>query len=234
MKFSNSKKILLLTIAWALMLIGYDRLFNKHLFAPTVEAVKQFTNPQIRLWVNHLCCSGCADSALQAFKTIPWFGKPQVLEKEKLLTQDQANQTQGRSSYGKGLVLNVLDVSKVDFVTLFDALRKSGLIVGEAEFGGIPHYSLKIDVGRHLCCRLCTKALEEAMAPRQDPKFGSTLQWLESARVSQASKSVTAFVRIGHSADIGELMRTLDRAGFPPVAIRILVEKKEDLIFPPS
>jgi hypothetical protein len=160
--------------------------------------------------------------APQTFKAIPWFGKPKSWKRQP--TQ-ASNQTHGRSSYGMGLVMNVLDVSKVDFVTH----SASGLIVGEAEFGGIPHYSLKIDIGRHLCCRLCTKALEEAMVPRQDPKFGSTLQWLESAQVSQVSKSVTAFVRIGHSADIGELMRTLDQAGFPP--LRPNSVEKEDLVY---
>lgn len=223
MKFSNAKQIVAMMLVWGLTLSVYDRLFNKHLFAPKADAITTFTKPQVRMWVNHLCCSGCFANVNEAIKTLPWLGRPSVVKEEKLLSKKEANSTEPRSSYGGGVIVDLQDVSKADFVAMNDALRKQGMGPGEIEFGGIPHFALKIEVSRHLCCHSCVQAVQEAMTPKQDPKFISTLQWLDSARVDQVAKTITAYVKVGYAADVGELMRALDQAGFPPSSIRIAV-----------
>lgn len=227
MGMSRTQQVVALMLVWAAVLIGYDRMFNKHLFAPPASAVKSM-KPQIHMYINHLCCSGCQDVAFSALKTLPWLGEPSLVNKEKLPTREEAGsaskeQHGSQSSNGGEVVVDINNVPLVDFVALNEALRKVSLVAGEMEVGGLPHFSLRADID-HMCCKMCVTAAQEGMAPKKDPKFGSTLQWLDSANVSQVGKSITAFVRFGKNADVAEFFRVLDQTGFAPKSVRMVVE----------
>ena len=105
-------------------------------------------------------------------------------------------------------------------------LRNVGVVPAEVEFGGIPHFALIAKVSQLMGCLPCVQAAREAMAPKKDPKMGSTFKWLDSARVAEEEQAITAYVRYGYGADVGELIRTLDQAGFSPSSIRIMVGEK--------
>jgi len=209
-------------IIWASVLMLYDFAFNTHL-RPHVPSGK-YSQPQIRLWVNMMCCSGCFSDVDGAFKSLPWAAKPKVVQQEKLLTQEEANRARARSSYGSGIRVEVLDnkVELVDFVQLVQALRSHGMVPGEIELGGLPHFSLKAEVG-HMCCSLCQNGAKDEVVPKALANAVTTLPWMDSMGVSREGKSITAHVRFGYAADVAEFMRTLDKAGFAATSIRVLV-----------
>lgn len=220
LKTTRTQQMLVMTVVWGLALIAYDLMFNKHLRKPSAEAVKA-QRPQLRMRINHLCCSGCQDVAFQALKTLPWLGEPAVVDREKLIEQAEAAEAAPPSSYSGTVVVDIKEVNQVDFVALYAALQKASLVAGELEVGGLAHYSLRASVD-HLCCKLCVTAAQEAMEPKQDPKFGATLQWMDSANVSQTNKTITAFARFGKTADVAEFFRVLDQAGFAPQSMRLV------------
>ena len=213
MRYSNAKEIVVMALVWALALIAYDQLFSKHLFAPTAADVVKLTHPQVAMWMSHVGCSRGLDEVLQAIKTLPWLGEPQVME-------------DASKPCGRGLSVNVGDVEKADFMELRNTLRGVGVLPAEIEFGGIPHFALRAKVSQLLGCLPCVQAAQEAVSPKKDPKMGSTFKWLDSAKVGEEEQTITAYVRYGYGADIGELIRTLDQAGFPPSSIHIVVGEK--------
>jgi hypothetical protein len=213
MRFSNAKEIVAMTLVWALVLIVYDQLFSKHLFAPTPAEVAKFTQPQITMWMSHVGCSGGLENVLQAIKTLPWLGEPQVVE-------------DASKPCGRGLIVNVSDMAQADFMELRHTLRNVGVVPAEVEFGGIPHFALIAEVSQLMNCPPCVQAAREAMSPKKDPKMGSTFKWVDSARVGEKEPTITAYVRYGYVADVRELIWTLDQAGFPPSSIRIMVGEK--------
>ena len=213
MRFSNAKEIVAMALVWALALIGYDQLFSKHLFAPAPAALAKFTQPQVRIWMSHVGCSGGLEAVLQAVKTLPWLGEPEVME-------------DASKPCGRGLIVTVRDVEKADFMELHNTLHNVGVVPAEIEFGGIPHFALIAKVSQLVGCLPCVQAAQEAISPKKDPKMGSTFKWLDSAKVGEEEQTITAYVRYGYGADVGELRRTLDQAGFPPSSIRIMVGEK--------
>ena len=213
MRFSNAKQIIVMALVWAFALIVYDEVFNKHLFAPTPAAVAKFTSPQVAMWMSHVGCSGGLEAVLQAISTRPWLGEPRVVEDV------------GKPC-GRGLLVSVVDVAQADFMELGNTLRHVGVVPAEIEFGGIPHFALIAQVSQLTGCLPCKQAALEAVSPKKDPKMGSTFKWLDSAKVGEAEQTITAYVRYGYGADVGELVRTLDQAGFPPSSIRIMVGEK--------
>jgi hypothetical protein len=213
MRFSNAKEIVAMTLVWALVLIVYDQLFSKHLFAPTAADVAKFTQPQVTMWMNHVGCSGGLEDVLQAITTLAWLGEPEVVE-------------DASKPCGRGLRVNVGDVAKADFVELRNTLRSVGVVPAEVAFGGVPHFALSAKVSQLMNCPPCVQAAREAMSPKKDPKMGSTFMWLDSARVSEEEQTITAYVRYGYGADIRELIWTLDQAGLPPSSIRIMIGEK--------
>jgi len=214
MKYSNAGQIIAMTIIWAVALVVYDRVFSKHLFMPTAEVVAKFTEPQIRIWVNHVACNGRSDELLQALKTLPWLSDFQVMA--------ESSAPSGLAC-GKGVTMNVRDVAKVDFVELSNTLRKVGMIAAELEFGGIPHFGLRAEVSPQIRCEPCMQVARNAVSPTLDPKVGTTFKWLDSAQVNEKEQTVTAYARFGASAHAEELMRALEGAGFPLLSVRIAV-----------
>jgi hypothetical protein len=213
MRFSNAKEIIAMALVWALVLIVYDRLFSKHLFAPTAADVAKFTQPQVTMWMSHVGCSRGFAEVLQAIKTLPWLGEPEVVEDPM-------------KPCGRGVMVHVGDVAEADFMELRQTLNRVGVMPAELEFGGIPHFALRAKVSQLMGCLPCVQAAREAMAPKKDPKMGSTFKWLDSVKVGEEEQAITAYVRYGYGADVGELIRTLDQAGFPPSSIRIVVGEK--------
>src|SRR5262245_6017975 len=161
MRCSNAKEIVAMTLAWALALIVYDRVLSKHLFAPTPADVVTFTRPQVTMWMSRVGCSGDFADVLQAIKTLPWLGEPEVVENAS-------------KPCGRGLIVNVGDVAKADFMELRITLRNVGVVPADMVFGGIPRFALRATVSQLLGCLPCVQAAQEAMLPKKDPKMGST------------------------------------------------------------
>lgn len=218
MRFSKPKQIVAMTLVWASALIAYDQLFSKHLFAPTPEVIAKFTKPQMSMWVDHVGCSGGFEHVLRAVETLPWLGQIEVV--------GEADRTQAPESCGIGVIVDVRDVATADFMGLVSALRKFGIAPAAIQFGGIPHFALEAEVSDLIRCPDCVQAARLAMTPKKDLKVGGTFRWLDSARVSAEERTVTAYARFGYVADVGEMMRALEQAGFPPVAIRIEVGER--------
>jgi hypothetical protein len=213
MRYSSAKEIIAMALAWAFVLIVYDQLFSKHLIAPTAADMAKFTHPQVTMWMSHVGCSRSLDDVLQTVKTLPWLGEPTV-------TEDAGKPC------GRGFTVNVSDVARADFMELHNALRSAGVMPAEIIFGGIPHFALRAQVSQLLGCLPCVQATHEAVSPKKDPKMGSTFKWLDSARVGEEEQTITAYARYGYGADVGELIQSLDQAGFPPSSIRIVVGEK--------
>lgn len=217
LRVSRPQQIIALTVAWALVLILTDVLFSKHLFAPSPEALTKFTRPEVRLWIDHVGCSGALEEVRQAMGGLGWVGTVEVVG------GDHAGPEPAPSPCGRGFLLTVTDVAQADFVTLTGALRRLGAVPGAIEFGGVPHFALKAEVTELVSCPECVVAARQAMIPERDPRLGGTLQWLDSARVSAEERSVTAYVRFGYVADVREMLQKLEQAGFAPRSLRIEV-----------
>ncbi len=209
-RYSNARQIIAMTVAWALILIVTDRVFSKHLLAPSPEALAEFTKPQVRMLIDHVGCRGTVEDVRQTIAGLTWVGKVEVTPPSP-------------SSCGRGFVLDVADVRQADFIELTRAIRKAGAVPGEIEFGGVPHFALRAEVSDLVGCPECALAARRAMTPKRDPRLGGTLKWLDSARVSAEERTITAYPRFGYVADVGEMLKTLEHAGFPLTSLRIEV-----------
>lgn len=214
-RYSNAAQIIAMTVAWALILIVSDRVFSKHLFAPSPVALAEFTKPQGRMLIEHVGCSGALEGVRQAMEGLRWVGNVQVVG------EGHAGTPPSPSSCRRGFILEVADVRQADFIELVRVLRKAGAVPGEIEFGGVPHFALRAEVSGLVGCPECAFAARQAMIPKRDPRLGGTLKWLDSARVSAEERTITAYVRFGYVADVGEMLNTLEQAGFPLTSLRI-------------
>jgi hypothetical protein len=213
------------------VLIVFDRTFNAHLFTPEGEASKEFVKPSVRILINHLCCSGCFSDTLAGLEKLGWLDNIRLV-KEGLPSKEEAESEQvSPSGYANQVTADVTDLTQVDFVELNRSLRERGMAAGLIEFGGVPHFKMKAEVD-HLCCKLCVTGLEEAFRPKKDPKYGSTLPWLDSVTVSLVGKSITIYPKQQTSVDAAEALQTMDRAGLPARNLTVDVERKEELNFP--
>lgn len=225
MRYSNAWQIIAMTIVWALMLVTYDRLFSKGLFAPTPEQVARLTTPEVWMRIDHVACSGGSEEVVRAIKTLPWLGEPEVKEEPKLLSAEENKKARLAVSCAIVVMADVHDVAQADFVEVTNALRKFGIFPAGLEFGGIPHFALEAEVSHHIRCPSCEQAAKNAMTPKKDPELGVTFKWLDSARVNQEAKTITAYVKYNHIAHIGVMIRALDQAGFPPLSMGVQVGK---------
>ena len=222
---ARTVQIVVLSIIWALVLISYDRLFSKRLFAPTREQVAALATPTTRVRIEHVACGGGAEEVKRAIKDIPWLVDPDFEMEPKRRGAGEAAGPARAALCGLTVFAKVKEAEKADFMALTEGLRRLGVSPAELEFGGIPHFALRAEVSLHIQCPSCEQAARNAMIPRIDPKTGGTFKWLDSVRVNREARTITAYVKYNHWAHVGEMARALGRAGFPPSSIRILIGK---------
>jgi len=136
----------------------------------------------------------------------------------------------------------VQDVPQADFMELSRVLRDIGIVPATMEFGGLPRFALQTQV-TDLSCASCEKAAIDALTPlpvsasyyfsttkHKDVEAGAafkftTFEWLDQKRLNQAEKTITTSVHPHGTARVQELIRALERGGFLPTSVRIVVDK---------
>jgi hypothetical protein len=228
MTFSNPKQIVVLVLIWTAALFAVDRIKNpdRAFFgSERTAAGANITRPQLRLWMNHLCCTGCLTDLEAALGKLAWLGKPMLAAERDLLTQGEAD---GESAvveeYRQRVDVDVLDVESVDFMDVIAALRESGFTAQHIEFGGVSHYRIEAEL-EHVCCNLCARGAREGMdelvtAARARGYFG----WLDSISVSKINKVITFYPRFNETVDVAEIVSGIDRLGFAPTSLTLRLE----------
>ena len=239
MRYSNALEIIIMTLLWAAVLIGYDRSFNQHFFQPNMAQVEALPTPQVDLWIPNVKCSGKVEGTLQALRTLSWLDNPDL----KHVPGTSGTITAAHEQYLEakscdvGVLANVRNVEQADFMAIYDVLRPLEVVPTTVEFGGIPHFALQAKVP-NLRCDACDQATMDALrrsavlalSPRKDPKLGETLKWLDSKQVDLNAQTITAFVRFNNGAHVNEMVWALTQAGFPPSSIQVTIEEaREDL-----
>lgn len=229
MRFSNTRQIVIMTISWAAALYAID--FWKHP-RPLRDLMQSggnraefahITKPQIVLWMNHMCCSGCLEDLELALKGLGWIGKVSVnLDKNESGALPDKDGASGLKSgqYGHRVDLEVTNVATIDFVALERAVRDMGLAPERIEFGGVSHYRIEAKL-KHVCCQACARAIDEGMQMASNLRAAGPFKWLDSAKVSKEHKSITVYPKYDSTVDVTEFLQALTHMGFAPEALRV-------------
>lgn len=230
MRYSNKVEVIAMILLWAAVLIWYDIAFNKHFFAPTTERVHQLSSPQVLMWIPHIgCAQGKADELQRTLQSLPWLKVPTIKQPSEMAAMDPAmamkpgSELATEAKCGLGVLAEVQDVAKADFIALRSVMARIGVVPTMLEFGGIPHFALKAKVA-NLACDSCMEAAMGAFIAQKDPRFGTTFKWLDSRRVNAKEHTITAFVRYNSVAHIEEMLRALEHAGFAPESLQIVLQ----------
>ena len=230
MTFASTKTLVLLTIVWAIALFGIDYTKNprpmSELLSLKHSGGENNLNgaPVVKLWMNHMCCTGCLADVTKALE-----GITSVKVKQTALTsQEQADMESTASpdkakNYGHEVELEILDLKTVDFMAIDRALRDAGLVAEQMLVSGPRHYRLTAAV-KHICCGLCTTGLKEGLEITKGLKSQGHFKWLDSFVVDKQKKLVTAHARYDATADVNELIIALNHIGFQPTAVYAVVD----------
>jgi copper chaperone CopZ len=238
--------IVILTLIWSFALVIVHVYGDKP--GGQVPPLVPGRGPHLTMHFNHLCCSGCGDSAFQEMKRFTWLGQPRVvmpqgapqqMDKGLISPKEATNQANtapqpAGTDYGRDVVadLHVVEASKddFDFVRLRQATRDGGLVASRMEIAGIPHFLLMAYLP-HMCCGLCQTAVEEALAPGNStalasaqpmPGHGmSSMIGAKKVDIDFTHQVVTAEFR--DRGDVGMLIEALEQAGFAPQWIHLKV-----------
>lgn len=230
MTFATTKTLIAMTILWAVALFGIDYAKNPRgadsMFAPKQMGVAVEGKPVIKLWLNHLCCTGCLSDVTAALAKV---SSVKVKTKEALPSTDEAdkNDLEGTKpkDYGGEIELEFNDLKLVDFMAIERALRDSGLVADRMTISGLQHYRLTAEL-KHICCGLCSTGVKEGLEITRGLKSQNHFKWLDSFQVSKKDKQVIAHARYGAVADVTELIHGLNQVGFEPVAIYASVDRE--------
>jgi hypothetical protein len=234
MRYSNALEIIAMTLLWAAVLIGYDRIFNQHLFQPSMAQVQALSTPQVTLWIQNVGCSGKVEKTLQALRALSWLDMPERQRMPETPGAGTAVHAPGPPTMSCDITVlaKVRDVEAADFMAIYNVLRPLDVVPTMVEFGGIPHFALQAEVA-NLHCEACDRAMLDALrrsaahalAPRKDPQLGETFKWLDSKRVDLQAQTITAFVRFNNVAHVDEMVEALTQAGLPPWSIQVVLEE---------
>jgi len=220
MTFATTKQLVLMTLLWALTLLGIDYAKNPRsldqLFAPVGASANIGSGAPVNtLNKNHLCCSGCLSdvtTALERFTSI-------TVKPPPVASQEQANTSQTPGSYfGKQIDLEVSDLRYVDFMAIDRALRDAGLVADRMELRGPRHYRLEATLS-HVCCQTCAVGAKEGLELTRGLKSQGRFRWLDSFDVQKEKKLVIANARYDAVADVSEFLGALNHVGFQPRSI---------------
>jgi hypothetical protein len=229
MKFSNWKTMVALTIAWAAACYGADFLLHPRpvgeFFNNKHEDLSKYSKPHITIWMNHLCCSGCVSDVNKALATLPWVGP--VTVGNPVSDMDDANKkgeggVQPLDGARNKIDFDITDVKLADLEQLDRTIRDTGLTADRIDLKGIPHFRVEAEF-KHVCCSLCVKGLDDGMNVARNLKASGQFGWIDSITVSKMGKTLTAHARYDSVVEVEELLAGLNRLGFQPNALRILV-----------
>ena len=223
------QQMLIITAVFGLLLIGVDRVTNKQDYVPYTDFSAN-GHPQITVKVGHLCCTGCEGAVVTALKGIPWLGKL-TMEKRPTMAQTlammkkkgvMANGAPFEDYSGKFVAELPINqaLTEVDFDTLYEDIRKSGLAPHAMMLKGIPHFQLVAKLP-HFCCPLCTDGLTNAFSAWTAPNATPVPGLVGKPAMDLDNQTVT--VEYHQQADVYQLIQTLDVAGFVPSSITIHV-----------
>lgn len=227
MTFASTKTLIALTIIWAVALFGID-------YAKNPKAAEQlFTSKEmgvsakdgktvIKLWMNHLCCTGCLDDVTKALANVPMV---KVLPKP-LRSQEEADTEQpsgAAKDYGNEVELEAVNLKDVDFMAIDRALRDAGLVADRIELSGPRHFRLNAEL-KHMCCGACATGVTSGLEITKGLKSQGHFKWLDSFAVERPKKLVIAHARYDAVADVAELIIALNHVGFQPTSIFAVVD----------
>lgn len=225
MTFASVKQILIMIALTCLGLYALDYCKNPQLWHLRQNAtVSPEGGPQLTLWMNHLCCTGCLDDVRKALAGTPGLDLEKATAPKELLTQAAANmQNATLPDYGNAVSFPIADLDKLDLAAVDRTLREKGFVAGRLELSGIPHFRLEAALD-HLCCGMCDRSISERMSFLKAKGQGGQLKWIESVSVEHGKKTVVAYARFleaGKTDDVGEFLSGLNYLGFEPRSLRI-------------
>ena len=226
MTFASTKTLVVLTLLWAIALFGIDYAKNpkaaesmwtsKHMGESAKDG-----KPIVKLWMNHLCCTGCLSDVSKALEKLPGV---KVKQKELASQESAEMETVEKSKdYGNEVELELTDLKTIDFMAIDRALRDAGLVADRMELSGPRHFRLNAEL-HHLCCGLCATGVREGLEITRGLKAQGHFKWLDSFVVDKPKKLVTAHARYDASADVSELINALNHVGFQPTSVFAVID----------
>jgi copper chaperone CopZ len=218
--FATTKQIIAMTLLWAAVMFGIDYAKNPRpagmMFASRMGESTHGEKPRIKLWMNHLCCSGCLSDVSAALAGISGIKVLDVV----LRSKEEADPIAGKApDLGNEVELEVSNLQGVNFMAIDRALRDAGLVANRMEFSGPRHYRLQAELA-HICCGLCSTGLKDGLEITKGLRAQKhDLQWLDSFDVVKEKKLVVAHARYDAVADVTELIGALNQLGFQPSSI---------------
>lgn len=228
MKFSNPRQVVALTLAWAILCYGLEKALVPS--AGGLVGLSTSQGSQLRLWVQHMCCSGCSSAVEEAVAAT--LGPQARVSVASLPSNEQAErEPAAKASFGNWVVVEVPDVTKVDFWALDRAVRARGLVVGRMVLRLPVPSHVRFDAAlTHLCCQQCVVGLQEELErARVQGAVTGRLKWLDSVTVDKPSKVVTAhatYLEAYEELDVRDLFGALDQAGFEPESVKLLADEE--------
>jgi copper chaperone CopZ len=228
MTFAGTKTLVMLTILWAAALFGIDYAKNpkaaESLFTSRhMGESARDGKPVVKLWLNHLCCTGCLSDVTKALEKIPAIKvKPTPLKSQEEADVEKSNLPK---LYGNEVELEIADFRTIDFMQIDHALREAGLVADRMEVSGPRHFRLQAEL-KHICCGLCSTGVKEGLEITRGLKAQQHFRWLDSFTVIKEKKLVIAHARYDAVADVAELLNSLNQTGFQPSSIFVVVDKE--------
>lgn len=229
--FTTPRTVIIMMLGWGIVCYAAEMALTHQSISQVMSPPKDHglaasDKPHIVITMNHLCCSGCASDVKGALKELPWVGELQVSGVESM---EDANKAAEDSKLTLDGARNKIefdvkqeDVPKIDFVALDAALRSTGLTADRIDFVGVQHYRLEAEF-KHVCCSLCAHGLEAGLAVARNLRASGTFGWIDSVAANKMAHSVTIHARYGASADLEELLLTLNKMGFQAQALKVKV-----------
>lgn len=216
MTFASPRGLVALTLAWALLLYALE-----FALVPRTSPQPAGTpgSARIRLALRHLCCSGCSSDLVAAVAAAIPAGHHVVTPRLPTASQADANPVPG-AGLGGSVVVDLQDVTTVDFARLDAEIRRAGLVPERLEVLLPEPAHLRLEASLpHLCCQQCVDGAGSHLAVVR-----SALRWLDSVQVDRSRKVVTAYagyLAAGEPLDALEFLRALDDAGFHPEGLHV-------------
>jgi hypothetical protein len=181
MRYSNAGEIIIMTIAWAVVLLVIDNALNQpaeQAQSAQPQAQMEFPQPQVAMVIRHVGCSDQYKEVERVLQTLPWLGEIQVKRSESLVQAagtPQAAQplphttaTMKLEQLEEPCAVRVLaavqSVEQADFMEIPRTLRDIGVVPTTLAFGGIPRFALQAKVS-DLSCDTCVQAAKDALTP---------------------------------------------------------------------
>jgi len=224
MHFATPRQLIAIVLAWAALLVAYDQHMNPkppsaywaefrgRSTRPTV--VSEGDTPRMRLSMPHLCCTGCLNDLRAALKPFTWLGPARLAAD----LPDKSSAPSAETPEARQVDVEILDLTRADFVALQRALEETGLVPDRIEVSGMGHFRVEVELP-HLCCSTCSKVAAEPLERLLRKETQG--RWLDSMTLDPQRKTVVIYARFNAVVDLAELETAIAHAGFYAHAIRV-------------